>query len=333
MTRLKLLFIVALFLAACSNHKKNFSPAQIDTTSQVTAIDEMLKSDPGNPYLYNRRAVLLLKENDIKDALNDINIALKKDSLNPKYYITLSDIYFAMNMFAKSENMLEKALAILPDDTVALMKLSKSYLYFQKYDLTFQTIDRLLELTPHNAYAYLLKGFAYKETKDTSSSIKCYSTAIEEQPDLIEPYIQLGLLYAAKKNKTAVDFYEKALKIKPGNPDALYNIAFFYQETGEWKKAIDNYDELILKNGANKYAYYNIGYIYLEQLNDYTKAAQYFTNAIETDMSYAEAFFNRGLSYERSKNYTAAEADYLKALELKPGYQKATDALKRLRKK
>jgi len=333
MTRLNLLFILIVLLVSCSNHKKTFTPAQIDTTSQITAIDEMLKADPDNAFLYNRRAVLSLRENNIKGAMNDINTALKKDSLNPRYHITLSDIYFEMNMFAKSENVLEKAVALSPSDTVALMKLSKLYLYFKKYDETFQTIDHLLELTPHNAYAYLLKGFAYKETKDTSSCIKCYSTAIEQKPDLNEAYIQMGLLYAAKKNKIAVDFYEKSLKIKPGNAEALYDLAYFYQETGEWQKAIDKYNDLILKNGADKLAYFNIGYIYLEILDDYTKSAQYFTNAIETDNSYAEAYFNRGLSYERNKNFTLAESDYSKALELKPGYQKAMDALKRVKKK
>ena len=149
MSQLKPLFILILCLAACTHSKKELTRAQIDTTSQISTLDELLKNNPGDAYIYNRRAVLYLKKDDIKDALNDISLALKKDSMNPVFRTTLSDVYFAMSKIDKAKTELETVISIAPKDTVALMKLSKIYLYLQQYDLTYQTIDKLLELKPN----------------------------------------------------------------------------------------------------------------------------------------------------------------------------------------
>lgn len=324
---------IALLLCSCNVKNKHSQNINVDTVTSIAMLDEMQKLHPGDKSIYNRKAMLLLSESNVKEAFANINAALRIDSLDPKLYITLADVFFAMNSFQKSQNTLEKAFSLAPNDTTVQMKLAKMYLYLRKYPQTLQMLDTILLSAPGNAYVYLLKGFTYKEIKDTSSALKNFNKASILKPDITEAYIQLGLIYAQRKDKAAVGFYEKALKINPKCREALYNTAYFYQETGDYLKAIDKYNDLILKTGTDKYAYYNIGFIYLEYLKDLKKAAQYFSNAIDADQYYVEAYFNRGLSYEKDLNFNAARKDYQKALELRPNYEKAADALKRIKSK
>ena len=79
-----------------------------------------------------------------------------------------------------------------------------------------------------------------------------------------------------------------------------------------------------------KFAHYNIGYIYLVYLKNYKKAVTNFSNAITCDPKYAEAYYNRGFSYELMKDFKNAKADYKNALDLKTNYQKAIDGLNRI---
>jgi tetratricopeptide (TPR) repeat protein len=75
---------------------------------------------------------------------------------------------------------------------------------------------------------------------------------------------------------------------------------------------------------------YNTGYIYLVYRNDFPKAADYFSKAIEVDPAYFEAWFNRGYANELMGKYDQAVSDYKKALQIQVNYPKAIDGLNRI---
>ncbi len=70
-----------------------------------------------------------------------------------------------------------------------------------------------------------------------------------------------------------------------------------------------------------------INYTYLK---DIEKAKGYFTQAIDSDSEYAEAYLARGICFEDMKNYTEAEADYKMAVQSKTNYELAIDRLNNL---
>ena len=62
----------------------------------------------------------------------------------------------------------------------------------------------------------------------------------------------------------------------------------------------------------------------------YDVAIDYYSKAIAIEPTYLEAYYNRGLCYEESKEYKLAEEDLREALKLNPQYTEAALALERV---
>jgi tetratricopeptide (TPR) repeat protein len=203
-------------------------------------------------------------------------------------------------------------------------------LVIRDYDKTLYYIDRALKVDELESKAYLLRGVVMIENGDTVRGIKNFMKAIDVNQDYFEANLQLGILYAAKKNELAIDYFNNAINISPGNIDVMYYLAMFYQETGRFEKAIQEYN-VILENDPEFYiSFYNIGYINLVHFNDYESAIEYFTKAIDIKPDYAEAYYNRGFAYELLQDVENSQKDYRKTLELHANYEKAIEGLNRI---
>jgi Tfp pilus assembly protein PilF len=65
-------------------------------------------------------------------------------------------------------------------------------------------------------------------------------------------------------------------------------------------------------------------------LKNLEKAKDYFTQAIDVDADYAEAYLARGICFEDLKEFTDAEADYKMAVQAKPNFDPAIEHLNNL---
>ena len=89
---------IALFSCGGNNKKETAKAIVSDSISpEIAAINAKIKADPKNPELYNQRAILLVDKNKLEEALADMNTALNIDSSKAPFFLTLSDIYFAMS--------------------------------------------------------------------------------------------------------------------------------------------------------------------------------------------------------------------------------------------
>jgi tetratricopeptide (TPR) repeat protein len=70
-------------------------------------------------------------------------------------------------------------------------------------------------------------------------------------------------------------------------------------------------------------AYFRLGWLYHVPLNEIDKATDKYTRALELNPELAEAYNNRGVTYNEIGEYAKAEADYTRALELNPAYAEA----------
>jgi tetratricopeptide (TPR) repeat protein len=325
-------FVVLAVLAfGCGNHQKDDKKdIQVD---QLALITEKIAKDPNNAALYHSRAKLYLEKKEINQALGDINKAIQLNDKKPEFYITLSDIFFAMVELSKSKDALLKAVSLDNQNIEAYLKLAELNLYLKQYDETFKYTDKAAEIDKLNPKAYFIKGFALKEKGDTSKAVSYFLKSIEMNPDYYEAFMQLGLLFSIKKNKIAKDYLNSALNIKPNSIEAHYALAMFNQETGNFVEAVKLYENIIALDKNYKEAYYNIGYINLVYLADYKKAVEYFSKAISVDKSYAEAYYNRGYAYELSNDFANARSDYKTAIDIKANYDKPIEGLNRLDKK
>ncbi|MBL7923316.1 MAG: tetratricopeptide repeat protein, partial [Bacteroidia bacterium] len=149
--------------------------------------------------------------------------------------------------------------------------------------------------------------------------------------DYYDAYLQLAMIFHAKNNKLALQYYDGALRINPKSVDAYYGRGLWYQENlRDYDKAIQDYTSATQLNPRAARAHYALGYLHYQYLKVYDQAIRHYNDAIASDSTWPEAWFNRGLSYEASGNIGAANADYRKALQLNPAYKNAADALGRV---
>jgi tetratricopeptide (TPR) repeat protein len=330
---LPLLFIVVLIIAGSCSENQTSRNKLSKADSLKMAREELTKKidrDESNPSLYNLRAKIYLLEHEFDKAITDINKASTLDPKNPVFYITLSDIYLMMGKPGNCGEALQKALTLDPNHKEALIKEAKLSLIIKDYPQTFGYLKRALELQKINPEAYLLRGIALLETGDTSHAVQDFMTVVNQDQQNFEAYMELGELYAGKKDKIAIDYFKSALNLRPSSKEALYMLGMFYQENDQPEKAIQTYLSLEKSDSTFKNAPYNIGYIYLVQLKDFPKAIEYFTYAIKIDPIYVDAWYNRGLAYEHSNNPEKAYRDYQKALQIETNYAKAIEGLNRL---
>ncbi|MCK9611892.1 MAG: tetratricopeptide repeat protein [Bacteroidales bacterium] len=326
--------VVLFFAAACGNNnsekgKEQKSDSLPDTLAMLS---KKIAESSENAALYEQRALYYLNHGDIEKALNDAGKATILDPKNSSYLRTLSDVFFAGGKITKCQEMLEKACEINPSDDEALLKLAELHFYKEEYKIAFEYTEKALKIDKLNAKADFIRGMMYKDMGDTAKAVRCFQIAVEKDQDYYHAYMQLGIIYSTKNNPLAADYFNNALNLNPKSIEALYALAMFYQNTGEYNKAIEKYSTILQINPKYKFAHYNLGYIHLVYLQVYNQAIKHFTDAISCDPNYAEAYYNRGYCYELLGNIQAARIDYQQSLKIKVNYQKAIDGMNRLDK-
>ncbi|MGE5423776.1 MAG: tetratricopeptide repeat protein [Syntrophothermus sp.] len=328
------LIAVSLFLLSCGSGKEEKKQITGQDTLQVAleTLNKEIAGDGSNPDLYQKRARVYYSTRKFDLALQDINKAISF-SEKPGYYITMSDIYLMMGQPQNASGALTKALELAPGSNEVLLALANLNLIIREYKTSMEYIRKSLEAEPvNNPRAFFLRGLVLLENGDTVSAVEDLKKSAYLDQNNYEAFLQLGELYSMKKDRMAVDYLKNALRVKPGNKEALYLLGMFYQETGKYDQALATYDSLKKVDTSYKSASYNEGYIYLVYLKQFDKAIKCFSDAITKDPTYAEAWYNRGYAYELSGDYANAARDYKRTLEIRVNYQKAIDALNRLDK-
>ncbi len=322
-------FSLSFLLISCNNGKSNKSVEDIlkDTTVTIDQLNEFIRDNPKNADLFIKRSGLYLKEGNIKEAANDLDIALKVDTTRQELYIQLSGLYLIQAESEKAKNILSLCLFRYPKNVDARVELAKIYFYIQLYSEAMGEILDLERNNLQNAESFFVKALILNETEAYQDAIKSLKKAIEYDNKHWEAYNLIGIIYAKLDDPLAVEYFKTSISLFPKNAEIRFNAGWIFQQYGDQDRAIEEYNEAIKLDSTYYQAYYNLGYIYVNEIKDYKMAVDYFSNAIECDSTAHKAFYNRGFTYELMGQYKLAEADYRKALKILPNYDPAVEGL------
>lgn len=329
------LSVSIVILTSCAHNNNVTETKKTDSTAQNTPeelkkLNSQLLAQPTNADLYHRRAKYYFNAKDFQKGMVDIMQALKIDSTKAEYYSTLSDLYFVANQTGKTKIALEKCIALDDKNADAMVKLAELYLYVRKNELSMKYINMALKVNQYNAKAYFMKGMNYKELKDTTRAISSMQTAVEQDQQYYNAYIQLGILCAAKNNSLAVLYYKNAIRIQPTSTEAWYNLGKFFQDTKDLDNALETYTKLLQIDKGNKNALFNMGVINFAYLKKYELAINNFSDAIKIEPKFVQAYYGRGICYQAKGDIKLAAIDFQACLDINPKYEPAQTALKEL---
>lgn len=299
----------------------------------INAVEQKILADPKNAELYAERAKLNEQRDSTELAEKDWQRAIAAAPSDPRWHIGLGDLYYRKIRIDQADKQFREAIAVDAANVEARLKLSEIMLLQRQYTDAMSMANEALRIDVQNARGYFLKGWIHMEAGDTALAISSYRTAIEQDPSQYDAFIALGILHAAKRDPLALEYYNSAIDLKPNSVEAWYNKAMFAQENGKDSLAMKCYDQIKEIDPRNATAWYNTGYILLEHQARYPDAREQFSKAIQLMPTYAQAYYNRGLCYERESRLDSALADYQRAIALAPDMTLAAEGLGRMQGK
>jgi len=339
-----LFFLLFSFLMSCNspsgdNNKesKNDSIISDNSTTQVentelNRLNKLIEEDGTNSENFHNRAEYFIKIRSFEFALEDANEAIKLDSSNPNFFITLSGIHLERGKLKPAISALEKALMLDFENIEAILKMAEVNIVFDRNDEAIKYINKVIAIDDMEPKGYFLRGMVWLNKGDTVTGIKNFLESINVDKDYYEAHMQLGRLYASKGNELAINYFINASQIEPNAPDPLYHLGTYYQNKHQADKAIETYESLLDKVPNYYFALYNIAYIHMVEKGDYETAISYFDQALKFNPNYANAWYNKGFAYELMGNNDLAISNYEKATQIRPDFQLAIERLAEIRK-
>ena len=321
-----LLFLIVGLNSGCSQNSNN----QDIKSLSIEELTKRIENDPKNVELLTQRAKIYEQNGSYNEALIDVSKIIEIEPKKIEHYIYLSDLFFKDGQLKNTVGALNRGLAIDPNHIEANLKMGEIFLFYKKYPDVFKHVNLVLDIDPRNPKAFFMRGYTYKELGDTARAVQNYLEAVKNDPKHALAYMELGIIFGAKNNPIAIDYYKNSIAADSTDMNSYYNLGMYYQTHEMLNEAIDIYTRMGKIDPKYPYSFYNLGYLYLEILKVPDEAVKQFSAAIEAKPDYVEAYFNRGLAFEQLGNVYRAKEDYQKALQLRTNYPNAIEALNRI---
>jgi tetratricopeptide (TPR) repeat protein len=299
----------------------------------IDHLTQVLQEYPQNDSLWAARAEAYFNAEDYDSAIRDLAKAMSIDSVNVKYHHQLSDAYMDSNKSLESIRTMERAAALYPERIPTLLKLAECYLTVQQYEPALKMAHNINVLDPKNDEGYYMMGCVLKEMGERDRATKAFQNCVANNSDNVDGWVNLGLLYDAKKDPKALQCFNNALRLDSLNVDVLYNKALYFQNRKEDEKAKNIYRQIIGLDRKYVDAFFNMGVLQLENKDSLQKAFNNFNMLVQTEPRFVKGYYLRGICYERLGKLEEARKDYQQAINLNAEYTEAKDALDKLNRK
>jgi protein O-mannosyl-transferase len=191
---------------------------------QRTAL-QMQQRFPSNP-----RLPFYLQAAQKRQTKTDQMLSALKANPTADGYLALSLEYYTMHQYENCIMAAEEALKINPKYDAAYNNICTAHNALGNFDKAIEACNKALAITPNYPLAKGNLDFAVN-TKKVEADVAAKPTA--------EGYINIGLRYhLGFQYAKAIQFYEKAIQLKPNFGLAYNNICSAYNDMGQYAKAI-----------------------------------------------------------------------------------------------
>lgn len=164
------------------------------------------------------------------------------------------------------------------------------------------------------------RGKAAYENGDTDLSLSYFNEAIRLDPSSPEAHYGLGSGYRSKGEwSKAIAEYTEVIRLNPKFADAFSSRALCLSMIQEFDRALKDSNEAIRLQPDGAKHYYRRGLVfnnlhfYSGGLSNAEKAISDFTEAMNRDISFGQAFAARGDMFKRIGRESNADSDYSRA--------------------
>ena len=177
-----------------------------------------------------------------------------------------------------------------------------------------------LDATPKSSVLLYNLGVAFAEAGDASKAVDYYQRAITLKPDYTSAIINLGNLLQNQGNYSQAEgLYERAISLDPRDPDAWVDLGNLYLHLALTQQAKSAYEKAIALKPNDVEAIIDLGAV-LQRSGDFSAAEQAYRRAIAVDPGQAAAYCDLGALFLQEGNLDAAREQLIKAIEHNSSY-------------
>jgi len=279
--------------------RSNLGAALASTGRYAEAIIEYqaaLQHGPKDPRIWLNLALAFYKAGQISDAAHELEALHAVQQANPQVILVLADCWLRQGENAKVIGLLSPLDKQNQSDLAIAYMLGTALLRDKQVDRGQQIVDRILR-NGDSAEARLLLGMAKLEALEYPAAIADLTKAVELNPHLPDLYSYLGQAQMASGDMTAAraafekelaqnpndfesnlrlavllkqdgdygrahELLARALRVRPGDPGALYQVGATDLEAGEMDRACATLEQVVKQSPQFLEAHVSLAQVY-----------------------------------------------------------------------
>ena len=174
---------------------------------------------------------------------------------------------------------LTEAIQQTPNDPQLYLQRSQVFYEKEAYEQAVQDLAQVMKLDSTNLKAHHLLADVYLDSYQSAMALKTMERASALYPDSINTKLKLSeFQLILKQYDSALSTLADIMKIRPGDPEALFMLGMVYKDQGKTDLAIGAFQSAVERNPDMSEAWVILG-----DLMDRTHnplASQYFDNAV-----------------------------------------------------
>jgi tetratricopeptide (TPR) repeat protein len=228
-----------------------------DTASAIAQFEESKKLDAFYPFSYSDMGTLKMIHNDMKGALEEIDIAIKLRSDNPDFFLLRANIYSHLGDPDAALKDIEKCTELKSPDWKVYGILSDIYFSKTQFSKGISCMDSVIHLNPEPNF-YLLRAKALAQTGNFSRALNDADTYLTLAPEekIKALHFKLDLLIAMNKQKEYILVMNQLIAETPADPLLYIKRGECFHAQKKHKEAIADFSKAIELDPTSGYAYY-----------------------------------------------------------------------------
>jgi tetratricopeptide (TPR) repeat protein len=212
-----------------------------DYAKALVYFQRVAELNPTNATVHYKIAEILsksAKEEDLIQASQHIETAIKYDKSNKYFYLLSSNIYSSLGQFGKATQALEAMMKEVKGTEAYLYDLAALYLYDKKEDEALKVYDRAESIMGVDEVSSIQKQRIYLDKGNPEKAIGEGEKLILAFPD--EERYLLGFAEMLSRNgqlQKAIEYVEKFIQDHPEAGSAKMILAGFYRDNGQEQKS------------------------------------------------------------------------------------------------
>jgi len=193
---------------------------------------DAVEKNPGSNTANALMGVVYMELGMDRDAVKHLEKAVQLLPYDYQSRNNLGIVYGRLDEPEKALKEFATAISLRPDDDTIKINLSVFYQRQKEYKKAEEVLKYLLSKSPQDANLYYRMALVYKDTGQYEAAISELLKSTELAPNIINPYVELGNLYASrmKDSEKAKYYYTKGIESAPKAKSRVEDLRWMVQD-------------------------------------------------------------------------------------------------------